>query len=158
VAAARHCVNVGLGRRSPATNHWRVADKNPTLLSHRLPFLHLRLPSTLLRAYPLSLRLASCGEMRAMPCACNWMPRVMDVRAVSRGLCFTHDNPALQPSYFAMDSTVSPTHTSLRSEHALSHHPLYSITSRSFHPFHAVTAYLGMIMPFLAYLHLTLLS
>jgi hypothetical protein len=158
VAAARHYANVGLGRRNPATNHWRVTDRNPTPLSHRLPFLHLRLPSTLLRAYPLSLRLASCCEMCAMTCACNWIPRVMDGRAVSRGLCFTHGNPALQPSYFAMDNTVLPTHTSLHSEHALSHHPLLSITSRSFHPFHAVAAYLGMIMPFQVYLHLALLS
>jgi hypothetical protein len=148
----------GSGTPEPRTNHWRVADSNPTPLPHRLPFLHLCLPSLLLRAYPLSLRLASCCEMRAMPCACNWMPRVMDGRAVSRGLCFTHGNPALQPSYFAMDNTVSPTHTSLRSEHSLSHHPLLSITRRSFHPFHAVAAYLGMIMPFLVYLHLALLS
>jgi hypothetical protein len=76
---------------------------------------------------------------------------VLDGRAVSRGPYFPHGNPALQPSYFAMDNTVSPTHTSLRSEHALSHHPLLSITRRSFHPFHAVAAYLGMIMPFLVY-------
>jgi hypothetical protein len=80
------------------------------------------------------------------------MPRVMDGRAVSRGLCFTLGNAALQPSYFAMDNTISPTHTFLRSEHALSHHPLLSITSRSFHPFHAIAAYLGIVMPFLDYL------
>jgi hypothetical protein len=43
------------------------------------------------------------------------MPHVMDGRAVSRGLCFTHGNPTLQPSYFAMVNTASPAHASLRS-------------------------------------------
>jgi hypothetical protein len=44
VAAARHRANVGLGRRSPATNHWRAVDRNPTPCSHHLPFLHHYLP------------------------------------------------------------------------------------------------------------------
>jgi pyruvate-formate lyase-activating enzyme len=42
------------------------------------------------------------------------MSRVMDGRAVSRGLCFTHGNPTLQPSYFTMVNTASPAHASLR--------------------------------------------
>jgi hypothetical protein len=54
-------------------------------------------------------------KRRAMPCACNWVPRVMDGCAVSRDLCITHGNPVLQPSYFAMVNTASPTHASLRS-------------------------------------------
>jgi hypothetical protein len=41
---------VGLGRRNPATSHWRAADRNPTLCSHRLPFLHRYLLFVLLRA------------------------------------------------------------------------------------------------------------
>jgi hypothetical protein len=43
------------------------------------------------------------------------MPRMMDSCAVSRGLCFTHGNPALQPSYFTVVNTVSPAHALLRS-------------------------------------------
>jgi hypothetical protein len=55
------------------------------------------------------------------------MSRVMDGRVVSRGLCFTHSNPALQPSYLAMAVAASLVHALGAFEHALLHHPLLSM-------------------------------
>jgi hypothetical protein len=40
------------------------------------------------------------------------MLHVMDSRVVSRGLCFTLDNPELQPSFLAMDVAASSVHAS----------------------------------------------
>jgi hypothetical protein len=71
VAAARHSANVGLGRRSPTTSHWRAVDRNPTPWLHHLSFLHHCLPFVLLCAYPLSLYLASCCEACTVTCAWN---------------------------------------------------------------------------------------
>jgi hypothetical protein len=91
--------------------HARVSDL-VAQTSHR-PLSPLFAPALLQIACSLSLNLVSCCEARSMPCACIRMPRVMDGHAVSRGLCFTHGNPTLQPSYFTMVNTVSPAHASL---------------------------------------------
>jgi hypothetical protein len=106
-ARCEHVMNMG------HCGHARVSDL-VAQASHE-PLSPLFAPALLQFACSLSLNLVSCCEARAMPCACNWAPRVMDSRAVSTGLCFTHGNPALQPRYFAMDNTTSPAHASLRS-------------------------------------------
>jgi hypothetical protein len=102
----------GLGRRSPATNHWRATDRNPTPISHCRHTLHLCLPSLLLRAYPLSLHLAS--TVKRAPCHVleTRKPHVMDGRVVSRGLWFTLGNPEPQPSCLAMVVATSLVHPS----------------------------------------------
>jgi hypothetical protein len=55
------------------------------------------------------------------------MSHVMDSRIVSRGLCFTHGNPTLQPSYLAMVVVASLVHALGAFQHALLHHPLLSM-------------------------------
>jgi hypothetical protein len=111
VAAGRHCANVGLGRQSPATSHWRDADRNPFPSPHHLPFLCC-LPLVLLRVYPFSLYMAS--TVKRAPCHVleTRMPHVMDGRVVSRGLCFTLGNPGPQPSCLAMVVAASLVHPS----------------------------------------------
>jgi hypothetical protein len=106
-ARCEHVVNIG------CCGHARESDL-VTQTSHR-PLSPLFVPALLQFACSLLLNLVLCCEARAMPCACKWAPRMMDGRAVSRGLCFTHSNPAMQPSYFAMDNTASPAHASLHS-------------------------------------------
>jgi hypothetical protein len=106
-ARCEHVMNMG------RCGHARESDLVAQTI-HR-PLSPLFTLSLLQFACSLSLNLVSCCEARAMPCACNWAPRVIDVRAVSRGLFFTHGNPAMQPSYFVMDNTASPAHASLRS-------------------------------------------
>jgi hypothetical protein len=110
-ARCKHVVNMG------RCGHARESDL-VAQISHK-PLSPLFAPALLQFTCSLSLNLVSCCEARAMPCACNWVPRVMDGRAVSRGLCITHGNPASQPSYFAMVITVLLAHASLRSEACL---------------------------------------
>jgi hypothetical protein len=86
------------------------------------------------------------------------MPRVMDGRAMSRGLCFTHGNPALQPSYLALVVAASLVHAPWCIWACLAASSPFIDASRSSHPLSAIATYLGMIMPFLVYLHLALLS
>jgi hypothetical protein len=86
------------------------------------------------------------------------MPRVMDGRAVSRGFCFTHDNLVLQSSYLALVIAASLVHAPWRILALLAASSPFIDESRSSHPLYAIATYLGMIMPFLVYLNLALLS
>jgi hypothetical protein len=86
------------------------------------------------------------------------MSRVMDGRAVSRGLCFTLGNPTLQPSYLALVVAASLVHAPWRIRARLAASSPFIDASRSSHPLYAIASYLGMIMTFLVYLYLVLLS
>jgi hypothetical protein len=80
------------------------------------------------------------------------MPRVMDGCAVSRGLCFTHGNPALQPSYLTLVVVASLVHAPWRICARLAASSPFIGASRSSLPLYAITRHLGMKMPFLVYL------
>jgi hypothetical protein len=107
VVVARHRDIVGLGCRSPAISQWCAADMKPSPSRVRVTYLdayatialscsaHTRSCSTLLRA----VKHVQCHVLKTRT------PHVMDGRVVSRGLCFTHGNPKLQPSYLAIVTT-----------------------------------------------------
>jgi hypothetical protein len=77
------------------------------------------------------------------------MSRVMDGRAVSRGLCFTLGNPALQPSYLALVVAASLVHAPWRIRARLAASSSFIDASRSSHPLYAIAAYLGKVTPYL---------
>jgi hypothetical protein len=107
VAAARHCANVGLGRRSPELTigvsrtailpHYLIANLLYTFAFPLCCFTHIHSRSTWLRA----VKRVPCRMLEAR------MSPVMDGRDVSRGHCFTNGNPELQPSFLAMDDAAS---------------------------------------------------
>jgi hypothetical protein len=82
--------------------HYLIADLLYTFAFPLCCFVHIRSRSTLLHA------------VKRVPCHVleTRMPHVMDGHVVSRGLCFTLDNPELQPSFLAMDVVASLVHAS----------------------------------------------
>jgi hypothetical protein len=80
------------------------------------------------------------------------MSRVMDGRAVSRGLCVTHGNPALQPSYLTLVIAASLVHAPWRICARLAASSPFIAAGRSSRPLYAIARHLGMEMPFLVYL------
>jgi hypothetical protein len=149
VAAARHYANVGLGRQSPATSHWRAADKNSTPCSHHLSFLHHCLPFVLLRASALVLlgfMLWSVYRDRCLRPGCHmWWTAVSWAEASASRLTTMSRNLVALPWTWPHQQYMP--HSAL--QHTLPHHHSISIASWPFHLFWAVAAYLGMVMPFL---------
>jgi hypothetical protein len=80
------------------------------------------------------------------------MPHMIDGRAVSRGLCFTHDNPVLQPSFLTLVVAASLVHAPWRICARLAASSPFIDASRSSRPLYAIARHLGMEMPFLVYL------
>jgi hypothetical protein len=107
VPRARHEHVVNMGRRGHACLSNLVAQTSQGPLSL------ISVPVLLQPAFLLSLTLVRAAKRVPYHVLVTGMLRVMDNRVVSRGICFTLGNPALQPSYFTMVNTASPAHVSL---------------------------------------------